>query len=223
MSVTIRIVDSSEVGRAHAWHSGFAAANDALFPRKPEDFERLAFSRSLWCAITSEDEIMAMSYVDSEDDRIIEAGGLMVAAQARGTGLGTAIFRAPLAHFVMTERPQCWRNPPTIIAHILQGNDMPRRIIEETGFVFAHPVERSGDELPGLRQCEDGMVRGDELHLDWSLALPALAGWAGTWTGALRDGRAIDVLMLDGETMADLAIGLAEMATPSRQARAASG
>lgn len=212
MSTKIRIVDASEVGRAHAWHSGFAAANDALFPRKEREFYDLALDRCLWCAIADEDEILAMSYVrSSADDCTVEVGGVMVAVKTRGRGIGDVMIRVPLAHFLVNERPLRWPSPPTILTHVVAGNEDPRRIIERCGFALAKSGSWPAADLPGLRTGHDGKVHGDEFHLRVPEALEHLAQWAENWSHRLRDGSPAEIQLLDGETTQDWATVLRSM------------
>jgi hypothetical protein len=202
LSVTFRILDTSEVGRAHAWHAGFAAANDAIFRRTEQEFYDLALDRCLWCAITEEDEILAISYIHATSgERSIEVGGLMVAVQTRGQGIGEAMMRFPLIHFLANERPLRWSPRPTIVAHVLAGNDGPLKIIEGSG--FRHFKTDTWPPGGGLRTGPDGMVHGDEFHFDPTNGLEMLAQWVGAWSGALKNGTAAEVKLLEGESIAD--------------------
>ena len=213
LKTTFRIVDTSEVGRAHAWHSGFAAANDAIFPRTAQAFYNLTLDRNVWCAITDDDEIVGMSYAKMSDDETeVEIGGLMVSAKTRGRGIGDLMMRLPLVHFLVTERPLRWRCPPTIVAHALEGNEKPRRIISRAGFEFHKTVSIPPEVLPGLRIGDDGMVHGDEYHLKLPDALLCLATWLDEWSDVLRDGSSAAIKILEDETLADWATILRSMA-----------
>ncbi len=206
-------MDTSEVGRAHAWHSGFAAANDAIFPRTEKAFFDLTLDRNVWCAITDDDEIVGMSYAKvSDDETEVEVGGLMVSAKTRGRGIGDLMMRLPLIHFLVTERPLRWERPPAIVAHALAGNEMPRRIITRAGFEFHEEVCIPPGVLPGLRTGPDGMVHGDEYHLKIPDALLDLAQWLDEWSDVLRDGSPARITMLEGESIADWATVLRSMA-----------
>lgn len=201
MSVTFRIVDTSELGRVHAWHTDFAAANDAIFPRSRDEFEELARDRCLWCAITSDDHIAGLSYVSvSSDLREIEVGGLMVDQAMQGSGIGECLFKLPLIHLMVNERPTHWQPIPVILTHVLVGNDAPRKLIENTGFRFFKNDRWPSSELPGLRTQEDGMVHGDEFHLPLPESLFAFADWMGAWTGILRNQQDATIVMLEGES-----------------------
>jgi len=213
LKTTFRIVDTSEVGRAHAWHSGFAAANDAIFPRTAKAFYDLTRDRSVWCAITDDDEIVGMSYASMSDDETeVEIGGLMVSAKTRGRGIGDVMMRLPLVHFLVMERPFRSERPPTIVAHALRGNEMPGRIITRAGFEFHDEVCIPPEVLPGLRTGADGMVHGDEYRLKLPDALHHLADWLDGWNDVLRDGSSAAISTLPDETLADWATVLRSMA-----------
>lgn len=210
--VTFRIVDTNEVGRAHAWHAGFAAANDAIYPRTETSFYDLTLDRNVWCAITDEDELLGMSYACvSPDNTEVEIGGLMVAAKTRGKGIGDVLMRLPLCHFVVNENPLAWRQPPRIVAHALKGNELPRKIISRAGFEHATAVRIHGDKLPGLRIEDDGHVHGDEFHLRTPGALAEQADWLDSWAGQLRDGTTASISLLEGEALSDWANALRSM------------
>jgi GNAT superfamily N-acetyltransferase len=212
LRVTFRILDTSEVGRAHAWHSGFASANDAILPRTEQQFYDLALDRSLWCAITDEDEILGMSYLSvSGDNKKIEVGGLMVAKKTRGQGIGDAMLRLPLIHFLVNERPLRWEPQPCILTHVVAGNDDPVRIIERCGFKFAFSDSWPAEELPGLRTGDDGKVHGHEFHLVIPDGVQELAKWMQSWNGKLRDGTDAEIKMLEDESIEDWAGILSSM------------
>lgn len=202
--ITFRIVDSSEIGRAFQWHSDFAALNDAIFPRPESTFKDMVFDRQVWCAIDSEDCYLALSYAAyDEDDNVWEIGGLMVTDGARGKGLGDIMMRLPLISMLVTERPMRCSPVPAIVTHVLKSNPAPRNIIGRAGFVFHHDVEIPKDVLPGLRHDEDGMIRGDEFHLQMPEAVADLADWLDEWSLQLRDGSPASLELVDSLTIAD--------------------
>ena len=213
MQITFRAVDTSEIGRAHKWHEDFAAANDALYPRTAAVFLELAMDGCVWTAISSDDEILAMSYANFDEEKNQwEIGGLMVAAEARGKGLGSIMMRLPLAHMLFTEDPLAREDPPAIVTHVLHGNDHPRRIIPAVGFEFSHKVAIPGSAMPGMRTSDDGNVHGDEFHLTTPEALVQLADWADAWGGTLRDGTTAKIDLLPGYSLALWATAFREMA-----------
>lgn len=202
MQITFRAVDTSEIGRAHKWHEDFAAANDALYPRTAAHFLELAMDQCVWGAISSNDEFLAMSYANfDEAENKWEIGGLMVAPEARGAGLGSIMMRLPLAHMLFSENPLALDPPPTIVTHVLHGNESPRRIIPSVGFDFSHAVAIPGSAMPGMRTSEDGNVHGDEFHLKIPGALLELADWAEGWNGILRDGTDGHIDLLPGYSL----------------------
>lgn len=202
MNISFRLLDTDEIGRAHAWHSGFAAANDVIYPRDEATFIEMVRERQCWCAISHEDEILGLSYVYVNPPQSeVEIGGLMVAAKTRGKGIGDYLFRLPLIHFLVNEQPHLWQPQPTVVAHVLNGNDKPGSIIAQTGFVLHGPVRKPGHELPGLRTEQDGHVHGQEYHLPLTDSYDGLADWLDTRTGFLRDGTVCSVGLLPGETL----------------------
>lgn len=213
MQITFRIVDSNEAVRAFHWHRAFAGTHEAIYPRSEEAFEGLVLERSVWCAVSSEDEYLAMSYASfADEDGVWEIGGLMVAEAMRGKGLGLIMMRLPLAGMLFNEQPLSWEVVPEIVAHVLASNSAPRRIIPEAGFVFDHAVEIPAAALPGLKADVDGFIRGDEFHLKIPDALIALADWCDGWDGKLRDGTHASIDLLPGVTLADWATAFREMA-----------
>lgn len=213
--ITFRIVDTSEVGRAYAWHADFAAANDAIFPRTERAFGEMALDRLVWCAITDTDHIVGMSYANVKDDLSeVEIGGLMVDATMRGKGLGDVLMRLPLAHLLVNEQPLAWSPAPTILTHALKDNHLPRGIIGRVGFRFATDVTIPGAMLPGLRTESDGNVHGTEFHLAIPDGLHSVADWLGAWTGKLNDGSDCQIDMREGERLSDWADAIRGMAAP---------
>ncbi|WAJ29426.1 GNAT family N-acetyltransferase [Antarcticirhabdus aurantiaca] len=207
------IVNSDQVGHAHTWHTDFAAANDAIYPRTQEAFSALALDRNVWCAVTDEEVVLGLSYACvSDDESEVEIGGLMVSPEARGKGIGDVLMRLPLCHFLVNENPLAWRRPPRIVAHVLKGNDAPRRIIARTGFAHAKAVRIPGAALPGLRTEPDGHVHGDEFHLRIPQALEEQAVWLDGWNDTLLDGSAARIRLLEGHTLPGWAAAIRAMA-----------
>ena len=211
--IIFRIVDTAEAESAFAWHRAFAKGHEAIYPRDPETFEHLISERLVWCAVSSTDEYLAMSYAAfSEQDNQWEIGGLMVSAEMRGMGLGTIMMRLPLANMLFYEQPLSWEPVPNIVAHVLASNDGPRRIIPAIGFAHHHPVEIPADALPGLKADPDGIIRGDEFHLEIPEALHRLADWCDGWNGKLLDGTTASIDFLPGLGLAHWAAAFREMA-----------
>lgn len=174
----------------------------------------MVFGRQVWCAIDSEDEYLALSYAAfDEGENVWEIGGLMVAASARGKGLGLIMMRLPLGQTLMNERPLSSTPPAKIVAHVLAGNDDPRRIIPAAGFAFSHSVTIPNEALPGLRHDADGFIRGDEFHLELPQAVIDLADWCDSWDQKLRDGTPATVDLTDGLNLNDWARAFRKMLT----------
>jgi GNAT superfamily N-acetyltransferase len=211
LHLTFRIVDNTEIREAFDWHRAFAEAHDAIYPRDRNTFGDLVYDRCVWCAVCPDGAIKAMSYAAFSHDEW-EIGGLMVHDEMRGKGLGRVMMRLPLVHMLVNEQPFASEPQPLIVAHVLRGNDAPRRIIPEVGFEFAKAVEIDSLYLPGLKADEDGMVRGDEFHFPMPSGLIKLADWCESWDGTLADGSDSTVDFLGGLTLRDYGGALREAA-----------
>ena len=211
--ILLSAIDYDECIAAYNWHRGFAGANDALFPRSRENFEDLVMNGSVWAARSPSGDYLALAYASfNETDKECEIGGLMVAAQTRGKGLGTLVMRLALAHALLEEN--LLADPDVrIVAHVLASNQMPRRIIEDQlRFVHSRVVEIPAEALPGLKADEDGFIRGDEFELSRPGTLLALAQWARSWDGKLADGHVADIELRSGITLAHWAEALEDIA-----------
>ena len=220
MKITFRIVDYDELDSAHKWHTAFAEAHEAIYPRDRVTFDNLIASRSVWCAVDSEGEYQAMAYAAfSQKENVWEIGGLMVSPAMRGKSLGRVMMRLPLAHMLFNEDPFSMRTPPPpIVAHVLASNDAPRKIIAEMRFVLDHPVKIPAGQLPGLKADSDGFIRGDEFHLKIPEALVDLANWCESFNGTLLDGSQASIDLLPGVTLSGWASALRDMANRPKPA-----
>lgn len=215
--ILLSAIDFDECKAAYGWHRGFAGANDALFPRSRDRFEELVMEGSVWAAREHSGDYLALAYASyNEIEKECEIGGLMVAVQARGKGLGTLVMRLALAHIVLEENLLSDPNV-RVVAHVLKANPMPRNIIEsQLQFVHARQVEIPQEALPGLRADPDGIIRGDEFELSNPKTLLALAEWAKSWTGKLADGHVADIELRNGISLLDWAAALEDLAaTPA--------
>lgn len=215
--ILLSAIDFDECKAAYGWHRGFAGANDALFPRSRDRFEELVMEGSVWAAREPSGDYLALAYASyNEIEKECEIGGLMVAVQARGKGLGTLVMRLALAHIVLEENLLSDPNV-RVVAHVLKANPMPRNIIEsQLQFVHAKQVEIPQEALPGLRADPDGIIRGDEFELSKPRTLLALAEWAKSWTGKLADGHVADIELRNGVSLLDWSAALEDLAaTPA--------
>lgn len=203
-------MDNTEIGTAFDWHREFANAHEAIYPRDRNTFADLVYDRCVWCAVAPDGAFKAMSYAAYSNEEW-EIGGLMVCEEMRGKGLGRVMMRLPLIHMLVNEQPLAVEPQPKIVAHVLRGNDAPRRIIPEVGFVFAKAVEIPSMFLPGLKADEDGMVRGDEFHLPIPSGVFELADWCDSWDGTLADGTDATVDLLGSLSLADYGVALREI------------
>ncbi|RSV38821.1 GNAT family N-acetyltransferase [Sphingomonas sp. ABOLE] len=191
--------------------------HSAIYPRTFETFQDLVWDRSVWCAVMDDGTFVGMSYAHFDaGQHEWEIGGLMVDDTARGKGLGAILMRLPLIHMLLNEDPLALARKPTIVTHVLAGNQAPRRIIPEAGFAFQKSVKIPGHVLPGLPTDDEGFVNGDEFHLAIPDALDGLANWCEAWNGQLRDGTAAHVDMRGSETLALWAEALRDMALRAR-------
>jgi GNAT superfamily N-acetyltransferase len=206
-------VEADDCLAAYQWHRGFSGANDALYPRDHDSFQSMVMDGSVWAAKDPSGDFLALGYSTyDESQKICEIGGLMVAAQAQRKGLGSAIMRLTLAHTLVEEN--LLEIPDArIVAHVLRGNEAPRRIITETlRFKHVGEVTYPAHELPGLRAEEDGMVHGDEFELTKPDSIAALAQWTRDWPASLRENPA-HVELRAGVTIEDWTRALEDLTT----------
>ncbi|HUN25388.1 MAG TPA: hypothetical protein VMU67_03700 [Steroidobacteraceae bacterium] len=177
---------------AYQWHRGFAAANNHLFPRTWEVYERLAADGQVWCARDGR-EFAALAYF-LLDQGAWEVGGLMVSTQARSKGIASVLARLTLGHLLFTEDPLS--RGERVVMHVHRENPDPRALIErKLRFKLAREIEADGSEFPGLRQNAHGKVQGDEFEIGIPESLLALAEWCDSWSGSLTDGSAAVVTL----------------------------
>ena len=140
-----------------------------------------------------------MAYAVLERDAW-EVGGLMVAIQEAGRGLGTAIFSITLGHLLIEEDPL--RNGKGVVAHAHAKNQMPRGIIQNLlKFETLNQVKIPKEDLQVPLADDEGYVRGTEFGLKRPETLDALAAWADGWSGMLRDGSPAKLVLREGVTM----------------------
>lgn len=214
-------IEADDCFSAHKWHATFVEADDALYPRNHDDFESMVLAGSVWAAKSPTGDYLGLAYASyNEETKVCEIGGLMVAAEARGMGLGGTIMRLALAHMVLEENLLSIPGV-RIVAHVVEGNERPLRIITEAlRFRHVNEVRYPADDLPGLRS-RDGWVHGDEYELTLPGTIAALAEWAEGWNGHLNGGVA-HIELRNGVNMDDWARALraiansAEAAAPAR-------
>ena len=174
---------------AYHWHRGFSAANSSLFPRSLERYEDLVMQGSVWAATDTSGNYLAQAYAAyDEGTKECEIGGLMVAENARGKGLGATIMRLALVH-ALVEEDILSIEGTRVVAHVLKGNNDPRGIIEsKLRFAYARSVEIPQGVLPGLKADEDGFIRGDEYEIQLPETITGLAEWAENWHDHVNGG-----------------------------------
>jgi uncharacterized protein YwbE len=187
------LVDPTQGREAYQWHRGFAAGNDCIFPRTWDQYEQLAAAGQLWCARNDRGDYLGLAYFRLDEGKW-EVGGLMVATQQRGNGLGSTFMRLTLGHLLFEEDPL--DRHESVIAHVHAENDLPRPIIENSlKFRFSKRIKVAGTILPGLRTNADGDVEGDEFELVRPDTLVALADWCDQRNGKLKNGVDAKVLL----------------------------
>ncbi len=208
MTVVIANVDPSNARDAFFWHRGFSAADEHLFPRTWGHYTDLADNYQLVCAREGEDYLGLCYY--AEDSGSWEIGGLMVAANQRGKGLGTILMYVALGNLLIDVDPLAAGE--SVISHVHENNVKPRRVITDW-LKFAHRrrVEVPGHLLPGLRTNAEGMVVGDEFELTRE-SLLALADWCESWDDRLLDGTAAQIELRDSLTLEQWQEAFKEMA-----------
>jgi hypothetical protein len=192
--VDFSLLDPAQGREAYQWHRGFAASNDCIFPRSWERYKAIAESGQLWCARNEKGDYLALAYFCLDEEGKWEVGGLMVAVQERGKGLGSIIMRLTLGHLLFVEDPL--DRQEAIIAHVHVDNLEPRPIIEKVlKFRWSRKIKKLGSELPGLRTNAAGEVEGDEFEFVKQDTLDALIQWCDRWDGKLKDGQDVRILL----------------------------
>lgn len=195
-------IEHGDCVAAYHWHRGFSSANSSLFPRTFERYEDLVMQGSVWAARDTSGNFLAQAYAAYDEGSLeCEIGGLMVAENSRGKGLGATIMRLALVHALLEENILAIKGA-RIVAHILKGNNDPRGVIEKR-LLFAHAkaVEIPQEALPGLKADEDGMIRGDEYEIQLPQTLTALAEWAEKWHDHVNGGSDAIIELRTGVSM----------------------
>jgi GNAT superfamily N-acetyltransferase len=183
-------IEADDCFSAYDWHVAFAAADDALFPRPRDEFESMVMDGKVWAAKSPNGDYLALAYANYDHvQKICEVGGLMVDPEEQSKGLGSTIMRLTLGHALLEENLLSISGV-RIIAHVVEGNERPLKIIENVlKFHHVGPVRYPAAQLPGLRS-RDGFVHGDEYELTFPDTIVALADWAGSWNGHVNGGTA---------------------------------
>jgi GNAT superfamily N-acetyltransferase len=188
-------VDPQESREAYQWHRGFAGSNDSLFPRSRPAFEDIVVKGYAWSARNDAGDYLALAYANFDSvDHAWELGGLMVATNQRGKGLGSILMRLALGNVLFEENPL--EQGHTILAHVLKSNPDPRDIITHSlKFVLAKELEIPADALPGLKANAAGIIEGDEFHFVVPDSLTALIDWIEKWGDKLKNGEDVEIVL----------------------------
>lgn len=200
---------------AYSAHAEFTATNNAVLPRSKEEFLSLVRDGFVWAAADDEHQLIGLAYSRYDADRKEwETGGLMVLGPARGKGIGAILMMLALGGILVAEDPLAETPPPTILAHVLKRNSLPRRIITDVmKYHFDHDMQIPPAALEGLPVEEDGFVHGDEFHLTLPDSLIALAEFCETWNGRLRNDEEAEIQLPDNYDLALWATIFRDMAT----------
>jgi hypothetical protein len=187
-------VEAQESHEAYQWHRGFAGSNNSLFPRSRPAFEDIVVKGYAWSARNDAGDYLALTYAHFDSgDRTWELGGLMVAVSQRNKGLGSILMRLALGHVLFEEHPL--ENKYNIVAHVLKSNPDPRDIIQHSlKFRLERELEIPADALPGLKANAAGIIEGDEFHFTPD-SLTALIDWVDKWTGKLKGGEDVEIVL----------------------------
>lgn len=150
--------------------------------------------------VTGTIQFVALCYVALDsNEKEFELGGLVTDPALHGLGLGTFLARFALAHTLAFQRP--WNYGQTVIAHVHEANDEPRRILEHLGFGFPSKVEvPDAIAPPSMRKNEEGKLIGHKFVLQ-SRAANTLGTWLETFNGKLGKTEAEAILDLGPITL----------------------
>lgn len=136
-----------------------------------EDVGKLIGAGVLWIAREQEGRLVGCCYVrvpeSTETDMPpAEYGGAFVRKEHRGRGIGEALARLAIAHFMWDNDPE---SLPALIAHVHVENAKPRTVLEKLGFRQDKRV-KVPEGVPGFEHMpkaqEDGLVHGDEFAFE---------------------------------------------------------
>ncbi len=85
-------------------------------------------------------------------------GGLTVAQEYRGSGIGKTLVRFALAHALVYDDP--WSTGQDVIAHVHESNNNPRPLLD--ALLFEHDERKKYPRKgfpPSMKRDEEGNVR----------------------------------------------------------------
>lgn len=198
-AIIFSTVDAASEYDAYQWHKAFAEHHKAIYPRSETDFNSFVMSGKAWRAIDEQGVYQGLAYAAYTSNKW-EIGGLAVEAEARDKGVGLLLAKLVLGHLLFEEDP-LENDPPRparIIAHVLESNKDPLKIMERLRFREAGPISIHGSQLPGLPVDDQGYVHGTEYELTVPETLMMLSAWAGSWVGRLPSGEPALIVLRDG-------------------------
>lgn len=175
----IATVSSKDADTAHRFHKRMAKTADShLWGRNEEYIKKLIDDGclfGLW--IGAGKKLVALCYVAlSKTKSSWEIGGMVVDDTLKQRKIGSILVRFALAHTIVHAEP--WEHDQKLIAHVHEGNEEPRRLIDKLGFQYTKTVEIPESENPPatMKRNAVGKVVGDEFEFP-PAASKALSTW----------------------------------------------
>lgn len=144
-----------------------------------EEVSKLIADGVLWIARDQEGRLVGCCYVKVPLSTETEAppaeyGGAFVRGEQRGRGIGEALARLAIAHFMWDNDPE---SLPRLLAHVHAENEKPRTVLGKLGFRHDKRIQVP-EGVPGFEHMpkakEDGLVHGDEFVFEAKKIAPLL-------------------------------------------------
>ena len=163
----ITIVTSKDAEAAYRFHQRMAANPDShLWAKTEDEIKTLIEDGTLFGAWMGTDKkLVALCYVTlSDNERNWEIGGLAIDDAVKRRKIGSLLLRFAIAYTLVYDTP--WNNGQKLIAHVHQGNQDPRGLIDKLGFRYLRTVEVSESDNPPkwMERNSEGKVVGDEFE-----------------------------------------------------------
>lgn len=178
-SLYLANITSKDTEAAYWFHQKIANnENSHLWARTEVEIKALIADGCLFGLWFGEEKrLVALCYATLADNELSwEIGGLTVDDTMKRRGVGTLLLMFALAHTVVYQQP--WNNGQTVIAHVHEGNENPRGIINKLGFQHLRRFEvpESANPPRWMKRNAEGKVVGDEFEFP-----PAALGTLTTW------------------------------------------
>ena len=147
MHILIRQAEQSEALLIHRLL--YSPPHPNLRERSPGEIARLIEEGFLFVAEDADgNELIAASYIADEDNRF-EFGGVFVRKDRRGHGLLMWLGLSCILTVLLTQEEGA-----EVIAHVVKGNDGPRKGLEKLGFVSGKLEQVPQASLSGLSHMD---------------------------------------------------------------------